>query len=242
MRRLLILAIVLCLYYVAYTSISDPAMTDLDLNTETEKAETEQPLYYSLYQELGLNEEEVSFDAFSQAMTGYDKIEKKKKPILTLIDFSKPSTQERLYVIHIEKKEILYKSVVSHGKNSGGNFATSFSNKPGSNQSSLGFFITENTYKGRNGLSLILDGLDKGVNDNAKRRAVVIHGADYADPGVARSSGRLGRSQGCPALPREITPSIINSIKDGSVLYAYSSKFNEDYLRKSTVLEDYDKS
>lgn len=190
--------------------------------------------YRQLYEELKL-ENEVCFVGFCQAMKGFDKIEVKKN-ILTFIDFSKASTEERFYVIDIEQKKILYKSVVAHGKNSGGNYTTSFSNKKGSNQSSLGFFLTDKTYQGRNGLSLVLKGLEKGINDNAQTRAVVIHGADYANPKMAKSAGRLGRSFGCPALPQELTKPIIEAIKDGSLIYAYSDNFNNEYLKNSTIL------
>lgn len=128
-----------------------------------------------LYEEMGLAGT-VNFIAFRQAVAGYNRIQGKKKPILTLIDFSKPSTEKRLYVFDIDKKELLYSSVVSHGKNSGDNYATSFSNQTGSYKSSLGFYLTENTYQGKNGYSLILNGLEKGINDKAKERAIVVHG------------------------------------------------------------------
>lgn len=186
-----------------------------------------------LYEEMGLAGK-VNFIAFRQAVAGYNKIKEKSKPILTLIDFSKPSTEERLYVFDIEKKELLYTSVVSHGKNSGENYATSFSNQYGSYKSSLGFYLTEYTYQGKNGYSLILNGLEEGINDRAKERAIVVHGAAYANPSVAASSGRLGRSFGCPALPQELTKPIINTIKDGSVLFIYAN--NAQYLAQSRML------
>ncbi len=189
-----------------------------------------------LYKELNL-QDKVSFTAFEQAYKGYEKINI-KKPILTLIDFSKPSTDKRLYVIDLDKKEILFESVVAHGKNSGNNYTTSFSNKKGSNQSSLGFFLTEKTYQGKNGYSLVIDGLEKGINDNAKTRAVVIHGADYANPNRAKSMGRLGRSFGCPALPREVTKPIIDTIKEGTLIYAFCEKFNDDYLKQTSLLSN----
>lgn len=186
-----------------------------------------------LYEEMGLAGK-VNFIAFRQAVAGYNKIKEKSKPILTLIDFSKPSTEERLYVFDIEKKELLYTSVVSHGKNSGENYATSFSNQYGSYKSSLGFYLTEHTYQGKNGYSLILNGLEEGINDRAKERAIVVHGAAYANPSVAASSGRLGRSFGCPALPQKLTKPIINTIKDGSVLFIYAN--NAQYLAQSRML------
>lgn len=186
-----------------------------------------------LYEEMGLAGT-VNFIAFRQAVAGYNRIQGRKKPILTLIDFSKPSTEKRLYVFDIDKKELLYSSVVSHGKNSGENYATSFSNQTGSYKSSLGFYLTENTYQGKNGYSLILNGLEKGINDKAKERAIVVHGAAYADPSVI-ASGRLGRSFGCPALPQTLTKPIINTIKDGSVMFIYAN--NANYLAQSSFLK-----
>lgn len=175
----------------------------------------------------------VNFLAFRQAVQGYNKIEQKSKPILTLVDFTRPSTEERLFVFDMKEKKLLYTSVVSHGKNSGENYATSFSNEVGSYQSSLGFYLTGSTYQGKNGYSLLLDGLEKGINDRARERAIVVHGAAYANPSVAKS-GRLGRSFGCPALPQAVTKPIINIIKGGSVLFIYAN--NKDYMAKSTIL------
>lgn len=176
----------------------------------------------------------VNYIAFRQAVAGYNRIKEKNKPILTLIDFSKPSTEKRLFVFDMEKKRLLYSSVVSHGRNSGENYATSFSNQNGSYKSSLGFFLTEHTYQGGNGYSLILNGLEKGINDKAKERAIVVHGAAYANPAVA-SSGRLGRSLGCPALPTQMAKPIINTIKDGSVMFIYAN--NTNYLAQSDILK-----
>lgn len=177
----------------------------------------------------------VNFIAFRQAVAGYNRIQEKSKPILTLIDFSKPSTEKRLFVFDMAKKKMLYSSVVSHGRNSGGNYATSFSNQNGSYKSSLGFYLTENTYQGGNGYSLILNGLEKGINDRAKERAIVVHGAAYANPSIAASAGRLGRSLGCPALPQQLAKPIINTIKDGSVMYIYAN--NAHYLAQSNILK-----
>lgn len=186
-----------------------------------------------LYQEMQL-EGIVNFTAFEQAIAGYNKIEEKSKEILTLVDFSKPSTEERFYVFDMRHKKLLFSSLVSHGKNSGGNYATSFSNENGSLKSSLGFFLTENTYQGKNGYSLVLNGLEKGINDRAKERAIVIHGAAYSNPSVIASSGRLGRSFGCPALPQAVSKPIINTIKGGSLLFIYAN--NQNYLAYSPIL------
>lgn len=188
-----------------------------------------------LYNEMGLDGV-VNYDAFEKAVAGYNKIEQKSKEILTLVDFSKPSTEERFYVFDMRHKKLLFTSLVSHGKNSGGNYATSFSNKTGSLKSSLGFFLTENTYQGRNGYSLVLNGLEKGINDKAKERAIVIHGAAYSNPSVIASSGRLGRSFGCPALPLAVSKPIINTIKGGSLLFIYAN--NQNYLSYSPILSD----
>ena len=188
---------------------------------------------HMLYEALGLGSL-VNYAAFEQAWEGYARIEDKKKEILTLIDFSKPSTEERLYVIDMKRKELLFVSHVSHGQNSGANYATDFSNRMGSHQSSLGFYLTENTYAGRNGYSLVLDGLEAGINDQAKARAVVIHGAAYANPSVIPSMGRLGRSHGCPALPEALNRPIIDAIKGGSVLFIYAD--HKDYLVQSEIL------
>lgn len=186
---------------------------------------------YQLFTEMEL-EHTINFVAFQEAVMGYNKIKKRKKDIITLIDFTKPSSEERFYVLDMRHKKILFTSVVSHGRNSGGLYATSFSNKNGSYQSSLGFFLTENTYQGRNGYSLVLNGLEKGINDRAKERAIVIHGASYSNPSVIASSGRLGRSLGCPALPQKVSRHIINTIKDGSLLYIYAN--NHSYLAQSS--------
>ena len=190
---------------------------------------------YQLYADLAL-QNKISFQAFKQAIEGYQKIEV-KKPILTIIDYSKPSSEERFYVIDMGNRQLLFASHVSHGQNSGDNHTTSFSNEDGSLKSSLGFFLTEDTYIGKNGLSLILNGLERGINHNAKSRLIVIHGADYSNPKkIQLFGGRLGRSLGCPALPVELAKPIIEAIKGGSLVYAYSKNDNEEYLRKSSVL------
>lgn len=175
----------------------------------------------------------VNFLAFRQAVAGYNRIERKSKPILTLIDFTRPSTEKRLFVFDMEQKKMLYSSVVSHGKNSGENYATSFSNEVGSYKSSLGFYLTGSTYQGKNGYSLLLDGLEEGINDRARERAIVVHGAAYANPSVCKS-GRLGRSFGCPALPQALARPVINTIKGGSVLFIYAD--NQEYMAKSSIL------
>ncbi|WP_300704000.1 murein L,D-transpeptidase catalytic domain family protein [Bacteroides sp.] len=189
-----------------------------------------------LYRSMDL-EGVVSWKAFRQAVAGYHKIGNRKRDILTLIDFSRPSTEKRLFVFDMRQRKMLFSSVVSHGKNSGENYATSFSNEYGSYKSSLGFYLTESTYQGKNGYSLILDGLEKGINDRARERAIVMHGAAYANPSVVSKGGRLGRSFGCPAVPQALARPIIDTIKGGSVMYIYAEA--PSYFAQSTVL-DYD--
>lgn len=212
-------------------------MEGSSFENQTEEQPHPKPIEVSecqkLYNQMNLKGV-VDYTAFEQAMEGHDRIKAGNKNIVTLIDFSKPSSEERLYIFDVEKKELLLKSYVSHGKNSGQNYATSFSNEYGSYQSSLGFYLTENTYQGKNGYSLILNGLEKGINDKAKARAIVVHGAAYSNPSTIASSGRLGRSQGCPALPLAVSKKIINMIKGGSLLYIYAN--NKKYLAQSSVL------
>jgi hypothetical protein len=189
---------------------------------------------YQLYIDMKL-ENVISYDIFQKAYDGYKKINSKKE-LLTVVDFTKPSTQERMFVLDIKQRKIIFSTHVSHGRNSGGNYATSFSNKNGSYQSSLGFYLTEGTYNGKNGYSLVLHGLEKGINDKAKERAIVIHGAAYANPSAAKTNGRLGRSLGCPALPQKVSKQVINAMKGGSVLFIYAN--DKNYLSRSIYLNN----
>ena len=186
-----------------------------------------------MYQEMELSQV-INFEVFSNAMEGHGKLPIPNKDIITLIDFSKPSSEKRMCVVHIKEKKVLYTSYVSHGKKSGDKYAKWFSNKVGSHKSSLGFYVTENTYNGRNGYSLVLNGLEKGFNSNAKQRAIVVHGADYCDPKELESSDRLGRSFGCPAIPQSLTRPIIDTIKEGTLLFVYAN--DQQYLKRSPIL------
>jgi len=197
-------------------------------------------LIESVYHSLHTNQFSLpQFDSFSEALKGYYKLKEKglvKKEMLTLIDFSLSSNTKRLWVIDLANNTILFQSLVAHGRNTGDEFASNFSNKPSSFQSSLGFYATGEVYKGKHGLSLKLDGLEKGVNCNARNRAVVIHGADYVSDSFIKQHKRLGRSQGCPALPNELTLPIINTIKEQSILFIYhpSRKTTEETIEKLT--------
>ncbi|VVC74729.1 hypothetical protein AQUSIP_00010 [Aquicella siphonis] len=143
------------------------------------------------------------------------------KQVLTVIDYSKPSTERRLWVFDLKKNRTLFNTWVSHGKNSGGVNATSFSNSPGSLKSSIGVFLTDQPYIGKNGYSLRLRGLERGVNDYAYSRAIVIHGAAYANADNLRYYGKIGRSWGCPAVGSSLAKPLINTIKEKSVVFAY---------------------
>jgi hypothetical protein len=163
-------------------------------------------------------------ESFKKAMKGFYEMKEKgfiKKDILTLIDFSLSSNTKRLWVIDLATNTILFNSLVAHGRNTGDEFANRFSNAAESFKSSLGFYATGEIYNGKHGKSLKLDGLEKGINDNARNRGIVMHAADYVSNFFIKANKRLGRSQGCPALPAEFTLEIINKIKDKSCLYIY---------------------
>lgn len=163
-------------------------------------------------------------ESFAVALKGYYSLKEKglvKKDILTLIDFSLSSNTKRLWVINLSTGDILFHSLVAHGRNTGEEFASNFSNASESYKSSLGFYATGEIYSGKHGMSLRLDGLEKGVNDNARARGVVMHAADYVSNSFIKNNSRLGRSQGCPAVPAEISKEIINVIKDKSCFFIY---------------------
>jgi hypothetical protein len=174
---------------------------------------------------------QTAMDAASDAIASGDAPQAKT---LTVIDFTRPSTQKRMWVYDLRTRELLFEELVSHGRGSGLKFATSFSNVPDSNQSSLGLYRTAESYVGSNGYSLRLDGLEAGVNDRARERAIVIHGAPYANPQVAQAQGYLGRSLGCPAVREEVSRELIDTIKGGDLVFAYYP--DEKWLRSSSYL------
>ena len=156
------------------------------------------------------------------------------RPLLTVIDYSLPSTERRLWVIDLARRRVLFNEMVAHGENSGDNFAVAFSNRPGSRQSSLGLFRTDDTYEGEHGLSLRLTGLEAGINDLARERRIVMHGAAYVSDAFVAERGRIGRSWGCPALPDAVHASVIDAIRDGSAVFAYYP--DADWLQSSRFL------
>lgn len=210
MRRLSLLVLCLCCFGV---------LKGRDHLPEAVRIESRR-----LYHELGLAGT-ISLPAFQEALAGYSRHAADGRDLLVLIDFTKPSTEERFCVIDIARSKVLFRTHVAHGRGSGENYATAFSNEPGSYKSSLGLYRTGSTYIGRNGYSLLLEGLEKGLNDKARERAIVIHGADYADPKVLRVQDRLGRSLGCPALPPSISREVIDTIKCGALLYIYGKTY-----------------
>lgn len=174
---------------------------------------------------------------FSSAMRGFLSLSEKKQTrsnTISIIDFTLPSTEKRLWVIDLTSGRILHHSLVAHGKNSGELYARSFSNNQDSYQSSLGFYLTGQTYMGKHGLSLKLHGLEPGINDRAEARAIVIHGADYVDDTYARKTGRLGRSWGCPAIPMQQHKEIIKLLAGGTCLFIYYP--DRDYLSRSLFI------
>ncbi|MGV3585425.1 MAG: murein L,D-transpeptidase catalytic domain family protein [Adhaeribacter sp.] len=183
---------------------------------------------------------------YRKAVTGYQNLKRSKKvsaakSILTIVDFSKSSRQKRLWIIDLKNEKLLYHTLVAHGQGSGSEMATVFSNKLNSHQSSLGFYVTGNTYFGKHGLSLKLHGMDAGFNSNAYQRAIVVHGADYVSNNFIKKQGRLGRSHGCPAVPEELNNEIINVIKNQTVLYidADVNSYASVYLNKSGALAQF---
>jgi len=193
----------------------------------------------SLYNHLRGNQFSLpTLDSFTEAIAGFYQLKEKglvEKDLLTIIDFSLSSNVKRLWIIDLATQSILMNTYVAHGRNTGEEFATSFSNDNSSFKSSLGFYSTAEIYNGKHGMSLKLDGLEKGINDKARERGIVMHAADYVSDEFIRSNKRLGRSQGCPAIPVELTPKIIELIKGKSCLFVYHP--SRTYLgdRKETL-------
>jgi L,D-transpeptidase catalytic domain len=192
----------------------------------------------TIYESMKLEESGLNQKAFEYAWRGYHNLLKtgalKKTDVLTVCDFTQSSSSKRLYVIDVAHQKLLYNTYVSHGMNSGVEYATSFSNRANSFKSSLGFFVTSKTYFGRNGLSLKVKGLEKGYNDLAAKRHIVLHGSDYITPQYLKDNGEMGRSLGCAAMPNVLSPKIIKTIKNGSCLFIYHPTVK--YLTHSSVI------
>lgn len=191
-----------------------------------------------LYTQLELSTLGLQEDIFNKAISGWNVLKMnndlQNDQVLSIVDLSQSSRLKRLYIIDLAEKKILFNTYVAHGRNSGEEFACSFSNQSESLKSSLGFYLTGKTYSGAHGLSLKLKGLEKGINDIAEQRGIVMHGADYVSENFSRQFGRLGRSQGCPAIPEELCMPIVNSIKDGSCLFIFYP--DSSYLKNTRFL------
>lgn len=190
----------------------------LKVNTELSSAE-------EIYNNLdSANFSLPNLESFKEALVGFNKLKeqgKVSKNIITLIDFSLSANTKRLWVIDLDTRTILLHSLVAHGRNTGQEYANSFSNAAESYKSSLGFYLTAEVYNGKHGKSLRLDGIEKGINDNARNRAVVVHGANYVSNSFIQNNKRLGRSLGCPAVPVEITNKLIETIQNKTCLFIY---------------------
>jgi len=225
MKKILLIAILLVFY---------PTLDKAGYDKPSELVEK-----IDIYSLLNLSQYGLSNEAYQLAVKGFNKLKGNgqllNSSILTIIDFSQSSNKKRMYVLDLYKKVLLFNTYVAHGRNTGEEFAEKFSNKPGTFQSSLGFYITENMAIGSKvGLSLILKGIEKGFNDKAQEREIIIHGADYATEDFIQKNGRLGRSYGCPSLPPELIKPVAETIKDGTCLFIY--KHDDNYIHKSSVL------
>lgn len=214
--------------------------TERVTETKSEKTAAAASSSEELYKSIPFDpEHELNYEVFSKALTGFENLKKagllnQDSHLLTICDFSMSSNTKRLWVIDTNEKKVLFNSLVAHGKNTGEEFASNFSNTESSLQSSLGFYITDATYQGDNGYSLKLLGMDKGFNDAAYRRAIVMHGADYVSDDFASMHKRIGRSWGCPAVPKALTQPIINTIKGRNCLFIYYP--DQKYLSSSEWL------
>ncbi|MGB4399760.1 MAG: murein L,D-transpeptidase catalytic domain family protein [Daejeonella sp.] len=224
---------------VENTPENDLSLTNNKIKTETSKSVEVLFNEYalSIYNVAGLAAAGLDYNVFLKGLTGYQNLKDKNltpgtKAILSVVDLSLPSTEKRLWVIDLNAHKILFNTLVAHGRGSGEKMAESFSNTPESNQSSVGFYTTAEVYTGKHGRSLRLDGMDAGLNNNARNRAIVVHGAEYVSQNVINSTGRLGRSQGCPALPMNLFGAIINDIKNNTVLF-----INGEGVEKSEYLK-----
>ncbi|GAA4007581.1 hypothetical protein GCM10022408_19460 [Hymenobacter fastidiosus] len=181
------------------------------------------------YVQTGLTATGLPMNVYREALVGFYNLQQRglvapAKQVLTIIDFNRSSRLKRLWVVDVKQQRVLFHTLVAHGKNTGAEFASAFSNVNGSEMSSLGFYVTGNTYEGKHGLSLKLNGLEPKYNTNAASRAVVVHGANYVCEEFVQAHGRLGRSQGCPALPLNQSSAIIRAIKNGTVVYAHAPR------------------
>lgn len=243
MHKALLILLISSLFAInplsAFASGAEP-VNDTELFSSKLKQQMAEKAFLALYNEIDYGQAPgPDYGTFREALLGFLNIQKKEeqglKNVLTLVDFNLPSDQKRLWVIDLDKRELLFHDFVAHGRNSGGLYAESFSNEQNSLSSSLGFYLTAEKYVGKYGLSLRLDGLEEGYNDQARERAVVLHGADYASQAVVDAQGRLGRSYGCPAVPFENKDAIVAAIAERSVLFINGP--DQEYEKGSSLLD-----
>lgn len=218
------------------TRILPPLFDNKIIEADSLVAAVEIPEWEVVYDSLNLQDAGLSCSVFEMAWVGFKKANLKKQ-VVAIADFSKSSKEKRLYVIDLLNTKLLFNTYVAHGRNSGDEYAKNFSNKESSYQSSLGFYRTMGTYQGKHGLSLRLEGLEKGINDLAFQRAIVMHGANYVSEKFIQNTGRLGRSLGCPAVSEKEHKTLINLLRDGGGLFIYSP--DQRYLTSSGFLENH---
>jgi hypothetical protein len=218
---------------------------------DTTNAQVTEQLSFSnyvntLYEETDLRTSGLALNVFEKALTGFMNLKNQHllsdvKSVVTIVDFSKPSTSKRMWIVDLKNKTLLLNTYVAHGQGSGANMATNFSNVAESHQSSLGFYIASETYLGKHGLSLKLDGQDKGINDLARARAIVVHGAKYVSEDFIKSTGRLGRSFGCPAVPEALNAKIIDLIKGKTCFFinGNSDRYKSSLLATNTLDQNF---
>jgi hypothetical protein len=216
----------LCAFVYLITALSFKSVTATETIAANNEASVENYIF-SLYNQINFGKgDHLSFEAFDNAYHGYVNLRNAgklntDKQLLTICDFTLSSTANRLWIIDLKQKKVLFNTYVAHGQGSGEEFATAFSNNSDSHQSSLGFYVTGDTYDGEHGTSLYLNGMDHGFNDAAYDRGIVVHGADYVCGRFVADNQQLGRSWGCPAVPSKLSGTIINTIKDGTCLFIY---------------------
>ena len=241
MRRFSLLAFLFLCSFTTKTDINtDPkdAKNLLVLLSSDASSIAALNLVDSLYNNIHLDEAGLSMQAFLNAYKGYEYLISQNKIVnhnlLTICDYSQPSSQKRLYVIDLKNNKLLYRTYVAHGHNSGADVANSFSNLNSSNKSSLGFLVTAETYTGHNGYSMRFDGMERGINDNVRVRDVVMHGSAYVCGERVKNGTMMGRSWGCPAVANTESMAIINTIKGGTCFYVYSP--DAVYEQQSQIL------
>lgn len=228
---------------------AEPTATNLKpiaVNNTLSNTEIFDQYVNSIYDQAQLEANGLDMQVFKKALVGYYNFKKTQlvsteKAVLTIIDFTKKSSQKRLWIVDLANNKLLFHTLVAHGRGSGLDMATTFSNTAESNQSSLGFYITSETYFGKHGLSMKLEGMDKGFNTNARDRAIVVHGAEYVSQSFVNQTGRLGRSHGCPALPVELTKTIIETIKGQTCMYINgpANNYNSNYLDQDLAVSNF---